>query len=103
VAPFHYLSDEPDKQYLADGVMEAILLNLSKMEDLRVVSRTSVEQYRDTDKTASMICNEPDVAYLLEGSFQKFGNTAKLIVQLIKPGKERHIWANEYDGLRCLS
>ncbi|MBN1273465.1 MAG: protein kinase [Candidatus Aminicenantes bacterium] len=97
VVPFHYLSDEPEKQYLADGVMEAILLNLSKMEDLRVVSRTSVEQYRETDKTVNTICQELDVAYLLEGSFQKFGDKAKLVVQLIKPGKERHVWANEYD------
>jgi serine/threonine-protein kinase len=97
VIPFHYLSDEPEKQYLADGVMEAILLNLSKIEDLRVISRTSVEQYRDTDKTVSAICQELDVAYLLEGSFQKYGDTAKLIVQLIEPGKERQIWANEYD------
>ncbi|MGD9346270.1 MAG: protein kinase [Candidatus Aminicenantes bacterium] len=97
VVPFHYLSDDPEKQYLADGVMEAILLNLSKIEDLRVVSRTSVEQYRDTDKTVNTICQELGVAYLLEGSFQKYGDTAKLIVQLIEPGKERHIWANEYD------
>ena len=97
VVPFHYLSDEPDKQYLADGVMDAILLNLSKIEDLRVVSRTSVEQYRETDKTVNTICRELGVAYLLEGSFQKFGDTAKLIVQLIKPGKEQHIWADEYN------
>ena len=51
VLPFKLLSDEPDKQYLADGMMDAILLHLSKIEDLRVMSRTSVEQYRDTDKT----------------------------------------------------
>jgi serine/threonine protein kinase len=97
VVPFHYLSDEPDKQYLSDGVMEAILLNLSKMEDLRVISRTSVEQYRDTDKNVSTICQELNVAYLLEGSFQKYGDKVKLIVQLIKPGKEQHIWSDEYD------
>jgi serine/threonine protein kinase len=97
VVPFHYLSDEPDKQYLADGVMEAILLNLSKIEDLRVVSRTSMEQYRDTDKTVNTICRELGVAYLLEGSFQKYGDAAKLIVQLIEPGRERHVWSNEYD------
>ncbi len=97
VRPFNYLSDDPDKQYLADGVMEAILLHLSKIEDLRVVSKTSVEQYRDTDKTVNTICQELDVAYLLEGSFQKYGDTTKLIVTLIKSGKERHVWSNEYD------
>jgi tetratricopeptide (TPR) repeat protein len=77
--------------------MEAILLHLSKIEDLRVVSKTSVEQYRDTDKTVNTICQELDVAYLLEGSFQKYGGTTKLIVTLIMSGKERQIWSNEYD------
>ncbi len=97
VLPFTSLSDDPEKQYLADGTMDAILLHLSKIEDLRVMARTSVEQYRETDKTATMICQELDVAYLLEGSFQKYGEEARLIVQLIEPGKEGHIWANEYN------
>ena len=97
VLPFKYLSDEPDKQYLADGTMDAILLHLSKIKDLRVMARTSVEQYRETYKTASTICQELDVAYVLEGSFQKYGDQARLIVQLIEPGKEGHVWANEYD------
>jgi tetratricopeptide (TPR) repeat protein len=57
----------------------------------------SVEQYRETDKTASEICKELEVAYLLEGSFQKYGDQARLIVQLIIPGMEGHIWANEYN------
>ena len=97
VLPFKSLSDDPEKQYLADGMMDAILLHLSKIEDLRVMSRTSVEQYRKTDKTTSVIGHELGVAYLLEGSFQKYGDDARLIVQLIKTGKEDHIWANEYD------
>ncbi len=97
VLPFKSLSDDPEKQYLADGAMDAIILHLSKIADLRVVDRTSVEQYRKTDKTATTICQELDVAYLLEGSFQKYGDQARLIVQLIKPSMEGHIWANEYD------
>ena len=97
VLPFKSLSDDPEKQYLADGAMDAILLHLSKIKDLRVMARTSVEQYRKTDKTATMICQELNVAYLLEGSFQKYGDKARLIVQLIKPGMEGHIWADEYD------
>jgi len=56
-----------------------------------------VEQYRETDKTATVICQELDVAYLLEGSFQMYGDQARLIVQLIVPGKEGHVWADEYD------
>jgi TolB-like protein len=106
VRPFNYISDDPDKQYLSDGVMEAILLHLSKIEDLRVVSKTSVERYHHSDKTVNTICQELDVDYLLEGSFQKYGDTTKLIVTLIKAGKERRVWSNEYDRRRyddCIS
>ncbi len=97
VLPFKLLSDEPDKQYLADGMMDAIMLHLSKIKDLRLMSRTSVEQYRGTTKTTHTIGQELDVEYLLEGSFQKFGEEAKLIVQLINASEESHVWANEYN------
>jgi TolB-like protein/AraC-like DNA-binding protein len=97
VLPFKYLSNDPEKQYLADGVMEAILLHLSKIGDLRVIDRTTVEQYREPAKTAIVIGKELDVAYLLEGSFQIYGDQAKLIVQLIRPGEDGQIWAEEYD------
>jgi TolB-like protein len=98
VLPFKLLSDEPDKQYLADGMMDAITLHLSKIKDLRVMSRTSVEQYRGTVKTTRQIGKELDVEYLLEGSFQKYGDNTKLIVQLIKAGEESHVWGNEYNS-----
>src|SRR4030043_562464 len=98
VLPFKLLSDEPDNQYLADGMMDAILLHLSKIEDLRVMSRTSGEQYRGTTKTTRTIGKELDVEYLLEGSFQKFGDDVKLIVQLINAREESHEWANEYNS-----
>ncbi len=97
VLPFKLLSDEPDKQYLADGVMEAILLHLSRIRDLRVLSSTSVEQYRQTAKTIETIGRELNVEYVLEGKFQKHGDNVRLIVQLIRAGKESHIWANEYN------
>jgi TolB-like protein len=97
VLPFKSLSNDPEKQYLADGVMDAILLHLQKFKDLRVMSRTSVEQYRGTTKTTHVIGEELDVKYLLEGSFQKFGDDVRLIVQLIKASEETHSWAKEYD------
>ncbi|OFY61379.1 MAG: hypothetical protein A2X04_15545 [Bacteroidetes bacterium GWF2_41_9] len=97
VLPFKLISDEPDKQYLADGMMDAITLHLSKIKDLRVMSRTSVEQYRGTTKTTRTIGQELDVVYMLEGSFQKFGDDAKLIVQLIKANEESHVWGDEYN------
>ncbi len=97
VIPFKSLSDDPEKQFLADGVMDAIILHLSKIKDLRVMDRTSVEQYRETDKTTTIIAQELDVTYLLEGSFQMVGDQFRLIVKLIKPGKEGPIWAEDYN------
>ncbi len=99
VLPFKLLSDEPDKQYLADGMMDAITLHLSKIKELRVLGRTSTEQYRNPGKTLTAIGKDLNVSYLLEGSFQKFGDSVRLIVQLIRTGKEGHVWANNYDRL----
>jgi TolB-like protein/AraC-like DNA-binding protein/lipopolysaccharide biosynthesis regulator YciM len=97
VLPFKYLGDEPEKQYLADGMMDAITSHLSKIKDIRVLSRTSVEQYRKTEKTAKVIGKELGVSYLLEGSLQKEGDKIRLIMQLIKTGEEGHAWSNVYD------
>ena len=97
VLPFRSLSDDPEKQYLADGVMYEILTHLSKIGELRVLPWISVEQYRTTDKTATEICQELGVKYLLTGRFSKYGDQARLNVQLIQSGKEDHVWAGEYD------
>jgi TolB-like protein/Tfp pilus assembly protein PilF len=97
VLPFKLLSDEPDKQYLADGMMDAIKLHLSKIEDLRVKSRASVEQYRNSDKTIQEIGKDLGAEYLLEGSFQKSGDNVRLIVQLIYARNDDQIWSGEYD------
>jgi TolB-like protein len=97
VLPFKSLSDDPDKQYLADGVMDAVLLHLQKFKELRVMDRTSVEQYRGTTKTTHIIGQELQVVYLLEGSFQKVGDNVKLIVKLINTKGESPAWANEYN------
>jgi TolB-like protein/Tfp pilus assembly protein PilF len=99
VLPFKLLSNEPDKQYLADGMMDEITLHLSRIKELRVLGRTSTEQYLNQTKTTTEIGQELGVSYLLEGSFQKYGDSVRLIVQLIKTGKEGHKWANNYDRL----
>ena len=98
VLPFNYLSDEPDKQYLADGMMDAIRLHLSKIEDLQVKDRISVEQYRGTTKTASQICKELGVDYLVEGSFLKLEDKVRLTVDLINPDNRGHIWGEQYEN-----
>jgi len=97
VLPFKLLSEEPDKQYLADGMMDAILLHLQNLKGLEVISRTSVEQYKGTTKTVHVIGQELNVEYLLEGSFQKVGDNVRLIIQLIKTSNDSHVWANEYN------
>ena len=95
--PFKYLSNDTLNQYQADAMMIAIHLNLSKIKDLRVISRTSVEQYRNSDKTVVTIGREQNVAYLLEGSFQKEENQIQLIVQLIRTKDEHLVWSDNYD------
>jgi len=97
VLPFKLLGNEPDMQYQADGMMDAILMHLSRIKDLRVRDRTSVEQYRQTTKNMKTIGRELDVHFILEGSFQKYGDNVRLIVQLINAVEGDHIWANEYD------
>ncbi len=97
VLPFISLSSDPEKQYLADAVMDAVLLHLSKIEKLRVITRTSVERYRHTTMTIPEIAVELNVQHILEGSFQKYGEQANLIVQLSNAQKnEDHLWAKEY-------
>jgi TolB-like protein/class 3 adenylate cyclase len=96
VLPFKNLSGNPDDQYLADGMMDAILNHLQRIEDLRVRSRTSVEQYRDPNRNLSVIGQELNANYILEGSFQKIGDAANLTVQLINAEKDEHLWSKDY-------
>lgn len=97
VLPFTSLGDEQKQQHLADGVMEAIQLHLSKIKVLRVTDLLSVQKYKGTSKTSATICEELGVSYLLTGSFRKYGDQARLIVQLIHYGKEDYVWTYQYD------
>jgi Predicted integral membrane protein len=97
VLPVKYLGNDPSKQYMADGIQDAILLYLSKIADLRVMSRTSTEQYRGTKKTARKICQEQKVDYLFESSLFVIGDSIRLIAQLIEPGRrERQLWTGNF-------
>jgi TolB-like protein/AraC-like DNA-binding protein/tetratricopeptide (TPR) repeat protein len=97
VLTFKYLGDEADKQYMADAMMDAILVHLSEIKDLRVISRTSVEQYRKKDKTSKAIGRELNVEYVLEGSFLMDGEKGRLILQLIRTSDESHVWSKIID------
>jgi TolB-like protein/Tfp pilus assembly protein PilF len=98
VLPFENLSEEKDANaFFADGVHEDLLTNLSYIRDLRVVSRTSVMQYRNTTKPISQIGQELRVAYILEGSVRREGNKVRVTGQLIRAATDEHVWAKAYD------
>ncbi len=89
--------DQAASAFFADGVHEDLLTNLSFIKDLRVVSRTSVMQYRNTTKTISQIAAELKVAYVLEGSVRRAGSKVRVTGQLIRAATDEHVWANNYD------
>ena len=98
VLPFQNLSDQKDNAYFADGIQDDILTNLSKIGDLKVISRMSVMSYRgDGLRTAREIGKALGVATLLEGSVRRIGNRVRVSVQLINANDDEHIWAEDYD------
>ncbi|NRD23613.1 helix-turn-helix domain-containing protein [Winogradskyella litoriviva] len=97
VLPFKNMSSDSNNLYFVNGLMESTLNNLQKIEDLRVISRTSVEKYRDTDKTISEIAEELNVNYLIEGSGQRADNQVLLNIQLIDASNDTPIWAEQYN------
>lgn len=97
VLPFKNMSSDSNNLYFVNGLMESTLNNLQKIEDLRVISRTSVEKYRDTDKTISEIAEELNVNYLIEGSGQRAGDQVLLNIQLIDASNDTPIWAEQYN------
>src|SRR5499425_1664627 len=98
VLPFQSLSDEKENAYFADGIQDDILTNLSKIGDLKVISRMSVMSYRgDGVRNAREIGKALGVGSLLEGSVRRVGNRVRVSVQLINADDDEHIWAEDYD------
>src|SRR5437870_5039506 len=98
VLPFQSLSDEKENAYFADGMQDDILTNLSKISDLKVISRMSVMSYRgDALRNAREIGKALGVGALLEGSVRRAGNRVRVSVQLINANNDEHIWAEDYD------
>jgi TolB-like protein/Tfp pilus assembly protein PilF len=97
VLPFENLSDEKENAYFADGIQDDVLTNLSKISDLRVISRTSVMQYRGRPTNLREIGKALGVSNILEGSVRRSGNRVRLNVQLIDANTDEHVWANDYD------
>jgi TolB-like protein len=98
IAVLPFINDSPDQEntYFVNGVMEEILNNLQKIKDLRVISRTSVEQYRERKKPVSEIAEDLGVNYIVEGSAQKYGPAFRLRAQLIMAAEETHLWGQSF-------
>jgi len=97
VLPFENRSDEKANAYFADGIQEEILTRLSKIADLKVISRTSTQHYKSAPENLPEIARQLGVAHILEGSVQKSGDTVRVHVQLIKAANESHLWADTFD------
>src|SRR5437870_9888172 len=97
VLPFENLSDEKQNAYFADGIQDDVLTNLSKIGDLKVISRTSVMPYRGKTSNVREIGKALGVGAILEGSVRRIGNRVRVNVQLINADTDEHLWAEDYD------
>jgi TolB-like protein/Tfp pilus assembly protein PilF len=97
VLPFENLSEDKSNAYFADGIQDEILTRLSKIADLKVISRTSTQRYRKTHQKPSEIAKQLGVANLLEGSVQKTNDQVRVNVQLIRAANDSHLWAETFD------
>jgi TolB-like protein/class 3 adenylate cyclase/Flp pilus assembly protein TadD len=97
VLPFENRSEDKANAYFAEGIQDEILTRLSKIADLKVISRTSTQQYQSKPGNLREIANQLGVAHILEGSVQKSGDAVRVNVQLIKAAIDSHLWADTFD------
>ena len=97
VLPFENLSEDKANAYFADGIQEEILTRLSRIGDLKVISRTSTQRFKSSPDNIPEIAKQLDVAHILEGSVRKAGNRVRVHVQLIDAESDAHLWAERYD------
>jgi serine/threonine protein kinase/Tfp pilus assembly protein PilF len=97
VLPFENLSAEKSNAYFAEGIQDEILTRLSKIADLKVISRTSTQRYKKKSQKPSEIAKQLGVANLLEGSVQKTNDQVRVNVQLIRAANDSHLWAETFD------
>jgi TolB-like protein/class 3 adenylate cyclase len=97
VLPFENRSRDPDNAYFADGMQDEILTRLSKIADLKVISRTSTQHYKSAPDNLPEIARQLGVAHILEGSVQKSSDAVRVNVQLIKAATASHVWADTFD------
>src|SRR5881394_697197 len=97
VLPFENLSSDKENAYFAEGIQDEILTRLSKIADLKVISRTSTTHYKSAPTNLAQIAKQLGVAHILEGSVQKSGDAVRVNVQLIKAASDSHLWADTFD------
>jgi TolB-like protein/class 3 adenylate cyclase/Flp pilus assembly protein TadD len=97
VLPFENLSSDKENAYFADGIQDEILTRLSKIADLKVISRTSTQQYQSKPGNLSEIARQLGVAHIVEGSVQRSADAVRVNVQLIKAANDSHLWADTFD------
>jgi TolB-like protein/tetratricopeptide (TPR) repeat protein len=98
VIPLENLSGDPEQEYFADGMTDAIITNLAGIQALRVISRVSTMQYKKTRKPLPAIARELNVQGIVEGTVLRAGNRVRITVQLLHGPSDRHLWAREYEG-----
>jgi TolB-like protein/DNA-binding winged helix-turn-helix (wHTH) protein/tetratricopeptide (TPR) repeat protein len=98
VLPLENLSGNPGEEYFADGMTEALITELGKVQALRVISRQSVMHYKGTNKTVPQIAKELNVDALVEGSTLRTGGKVRITTQLIRANPEHHLWSESYEG-----
>jgi serine/threonine protein kinase/tetratricopeptide (TPR) repeat protein len=98
VLPFENLSPDPDNAFFADGLTEELIADLSKVQALRVISRTSAMMYKGAKKSVPVIAQELGVRYVLEGSVRRAGSSLRITAQLIDSATDAHLWAEKYAG-----
>jgi serine/threonine protein kinase/Flp pilus assembly protein TadD len=98
VVPFNNISPDQDSDYFSDWLTEELIMNLSRLKDMRVVSRTTSMQYKDTKKGIKMIGRELGVRYLVEGSVRKFQDNLRITAQLVDVESDAQLWAESFRG-----
>jgi eukaryotic-like serine/threonine-protein kinase len=97
VLPFENMSTDPENEYFSDGITDDIIAQLSKISALKVISRTSSMQYKKTTKKITAIAEELGVGAILEGSVRRAGPRARIVVHLVDPRTEKHLWGETFD------
>ena len=98
VLPFVNMSNDPEQEYFSDGLTEELISNLSRLKNMRVISRTTSMQYKGTKKDIKTIGRENDVKYIMEGSVRKHGSNLRITAQFIDANTDIHLWAETFRG-----